>query len=379
MKKLIIITVLFLFLCNSKSLVYAASLLSVSPNYPQLVDESGAWVRIKGVNYNLIENINKNPPNSVHFDKIQSWGFNFVRFPINWYFLEPSPGAINWSYIDEIETAVQMANDRGLYILIDMHQWNTAQCFVSGSGFPTWFVNAVAGTCSNQSAFWTNFWQNPILNVAPYQGMTAGQIFAEAWRNVVWRLRNYNNVVGWDILNEPYRGSIDEIIFNNQILPQFYKSVGDRIRWSDWRDGDQKHHVLFIEGEDGDIKSSMSKPNLSNFVLSPHLYTDSQYWTNCQYLSSVAHRGIDKANSWRIPTVFSEFGANSGPDGGSGPQFANYVSRIIGVNGQSWSWWDFGPVDGYDNYALVDTTLANKPAVYPLIDNLLIFSGSECP
>jgi len=352
----------------------------------QLVDINGDWVRIRGTNYNRIDFTTKLPPLKEHIKKIKSWGFNVIRYPINWSFLEPSAGNIDWSYVDEIEDLVRMAGEQGIYVVIDMHQWNTSQCFTyaHGNGFPKWFVDEIIGDdCYNnnndsgQTSFWHNFWSNPVLGATagPHANEHAWDVFGEAWRHVAWRLRNYKNVVGWDILNEPYSGGVSEVELNSNILPSFYETVGNKIRLSDTL-SDGKHHVLFIEGQDGDIKPSMSKPDLNNIVLSPHLYTDPEYWDECQFLSSVAHRGLDKGASWNIPVFFGEFGATSL---GDGPEFADHVSRIIGANGQSWAWWNFGPRDGLDNMELVDSNLNDKPVVQPLLDNLLIFDGDECP
>jgi len=399
----IIFSILLLCLPDSYAIAGVTSnFLQVSNTYRQLVDQHGNWIRLKGVNYNLIQGSVKHSPDPTHIAHIANWGFNFIRFSINWAFLEPTPGNINWSYIDEIEHFVQMANQYGIYVLIDMHQWNTSPCFTYafGNGFPTWFVNQITfnNFCSqnnNQTGmnvFWKRFWDNPTLVSGPYSGKSAWDVYADAWRTVVWRLRNYSNIVGWDILNEPYLGAnMDSSTFNSTILPNFYIEVGNRIRWSDWTDGDIKHHVLFIEGEDGGITSALTKPNLSNFVLSPHFYiNDTSLWDNCSELangtssSPGVHDGLNKGQAWGVPVVFGEFGSDSSVNGcptSSGPLFAQYVSRIISVNGQSWAWWDFGPPwwgDGC-NMELVTTSLQDQPAVGNLFNNLMVYSGPECP
>lgn len=362
----------------------------------QLVDDGGNWWRIKGANYNLIEFDTRRAPEPAQVEHLAHIGFNFIRFPINWSFLEPSPGNIDWSYVDQIEALVEMAAAQRLWVLVDMHQWNASPCFgnaIYGNGFPEWFVDAVLGeSCSRYrndptkigvGKFWDNFWTNPTLpsSAGTYAGVPAWVAFADAWRVVAWRLRNHDNVVGWDILNEPARGPrTPETALNGEILPAFYASVGARIRWSDWRDTDFRNHVLFFEGQDGDVKPSLSKPPLTNTALSPHLYSAESGWSDCLQLSSLAHRGLDKGAAFGIPVVFGEFGAEYvGPaTAARGDVFAAIVSRIISVNGQSWAWWEFGPRDRDDTMALVDSALHDRPTVTQLASNLLIYSGVEC-
>jgi hypothetical protein len=311
--------------------------------------------------------------------------------------LEPTPGNIDWSYVDQIEALVEMAAVQRLYVLVDMHQWNASPCFgnaIYGNGFPEWFVDAVLGeSCSGRywndvtkvgvGKFWDNFWTNPTLpsTLGPYSGVAAWVAFADAWRVVAWRLRNHDNVVGWDILNEPARGPrTSETRLNAEVLPAFYAVVGARIRWSDRRDADFRNHVLFFEGQDGDVKPSLGKPPLSNIALSPHLYAAESVWSDCVQLSGLAHRGLDKGAEFGIPVVFGEFGAEHvGPrTGARGDVFSRIVSHIISVNGQSWAWWEFGPRDHDDTMALVDSGLNDRPTVSRLASNLLIYSGVEC-
>lgn len=352
------------------------------------VDPTGNWKRFRGCNYSCISHTTKTAPQPSAFQTIHAWGLNLVRFPFNWSFLEPTPGNIDWSYVDEIEAAVQMAGEQSCYILIDNHQWKLSQCFnlSYGSGFPGWFVNDLlqgltyttqAEETTAQAQFWTTFWTNPVLTTAPYIGQSAWDVYADAYRAVVWRLRNYPQVIGWDILNEPHAGAVDPTTFNAAILPTFYEHVATRLRWSDTTTEGQ-HHILFVEGQDGDVKAAMTQPHITNMALSPHCYSDPTIWTNCAALSRLVHRGLDKGVAWNVPVLVGEFGANTGPVGGPGPAFAGFVSHIVSVNGQSWCWWDFGPRDGDTNMELATSTLVAKPAVAALQANIAVFSGTEC-
>lgn len=362
----------------------ADDLLQAPAGLGQMTRQDGQWVRLKGLNYNLIQHTHKRPVDLKQLDRYKSWGFNFVRFPINWNFLEPTAGNIDWSYVAEIETLVAEADKRQMWVLISMHQWNTSQCFQNdwGSGFPGWFVeDMLAGACtsSNQPEFWDAFWSNQTVSAGPHAGQKAWDVYSDAWRTVAWRLRNYHNVAGWDVINEPHSGrTIGSGQLNSAILPQFYQYVGTRIRWSDRRDLDNKSHMLFVEGDVGTVRPELAKPDLINFVLTPHFYPQADQGPgavaynnrDCAGLVAVIQPLLDKASAWGVPMVMGEFGADVVQDGNKALSLAKHTSRIVSANGQSWAWWPF------EDYAIED--LPYRPEVAELQNNLLVFSGDKC-
>jgi aryl-phospho-beta-D-glucosidase BglC (GH1 family) len=128
----------------------------------------------------------------------------------------------------------------------------------------------------------------------------------------------------------------------------------------------------------------MARPDLTNFALSPHIYTRLEDWRNCAALAAVAHRGLDKAQEWmgqssiQVPVLVGEFGATANTT--EGATFAYLVSHIISVNGQSWSWWDYDPYTQLPSSLtyLDGTTEKDSLAVEELKKNLRVYSGSEC-
>lgn len=364
----------------------------------EIVDDSGNWVRLRGMNYDLVQYDTPYPFDPKMADAIRAGGFNFVRLPIEWQLLEPTPGEIDYAYLDQVESIVQYFANLDVYVLIDMHQWNTTDCFSAlfGTGFPAWFVTDVSGatiapwTCAatdtanaewKQNVFWTQFWSNPTLTVAPYAGTKAWDAYANIWRVVAWRLRNYPNVAGWDILNEPHSGYLTEQQLNTSVLPQFYNYIGTRIRWSDWPDANSNfHHILVVEGQDGDVKPETVAPELSNFVLSQHVYPDISIWSDQCQLTLFVNRGMSLAHQWNVPYLAGEFGTN-GQTNDADPRtvvLAQNLGIIFGAYGQSWSAWDArnmypGTNDGFIN---ADYTLTQ--AGINLANNLNLNSGSVC-
>ncbi|HEY2213953.1 MAG TPA: cellulase family glycosylhydrolase, partial [Acidimicrobiales bacterium] len=54
--------------------------------------------------------------------QMRGLGFNFIRLPVNWSQLEPTPGIYSTTYINRIAQVVQWAGEQGVYVLIDMHE-----------------------------------------------------------------------------------------------------------------------------------------------------------------------------------------------------------------------------------------------------------------
>jgi len=66
-----------------------------------IVDEQGRTVILRGVNYNGIESMlfTEQPPALDDFKKIKRWGFNVIRFPVSWDFIEPERDHYDEEYL----------------------------------------------------------------------------------------------------------------------------------------------------------------------------------------------------------------------------------------------------------------------------------------
>jgi len=78
-----------------------------------------------------------------HFERMKSWGFNFLRFLITWEAIEPSkPDVYDIEYIEFIKKILKKAADYGFYIYIDPHQ-DIYSRFSGGDGAPWWTFDKV--------------------------------------------------------------------------------------------------------------------------------------------------------------------------------------------------------------------------------------------
>ncbi len=89
----------------------------------RILDESGATVRLRGVNLSGLEySKTGDRQDASTFDRLATMGANFVRVPINqdWALSDPA-------YLERLDEIVRKANDRGIYVMFDMHWYDGHQ------------------------------------------------------------------------------------------------------------------------------------------------------------------------------------------------------------------------------------------------------------
>jgi len=178
-----------------------------------------------------------------HYRRLRAWGLTLLRFVITWEAIEHAgPGKYDQEYLDYLHNVVARAAKYGLTVFIDMHQdmWSR---FSGGDGAPGWTLEAagfdLAGFKDTGAAIVHQTHGDPLpkmiwgtngsklaaasmftfffggIDFAPLLQVEGESIqkylqrrYIEAMLQVVHRLKDLPNVIGYDIMNEPLTGYI---------------------------------------------------------------------------------------------------------------------------------------------------------------------------
>ncbi|KAI8338246.1 glycoside hydrolase superfamily [Chlamydoabsidia padenii] len=180
-----------------------------------------------------------------HFARLKSWGFTLIRLLVPWEALEHAGrGVYDEEYIDYLVALIHIMADYDIQCFIDPHQ-DTFSRFSGGSGAPGWtfeiagldikaFKETGAAYVHNTNAvpgdplpmvwptnytklacctMFTLFWAGDIF--APkhtFEGQSIQQLlqssFINAFKHLAERLKDLDNVVGFEVMNEPHPGYV---------------------------------------------------------------------------------------------------------------------------------------------------------------------------
>ncbi|MEK3889988.1 glycoside hydrolase family 5 protein [Bacillus sp. FSL K6-3431] len=208
------------------------------------------------------------------FKKIQSWGFNVIRFGVIWDGLEPEPGSYNDSYIEELRHLIQLAHKKNLYIILDMHQDLYSSVYASGAPYWATFTD---GETYEPGHVWSDaylfngavhrafdhFWSN---TPAPDE-IGIQDHFVQAWGYLVEKLHNEPNIIGYDIINEPFVGSpalqVNEKMFAKyaEMYSNRYGDVDTEELFAAWVDPQKKHDYLRLLEDVDAFKQVVDAPS----------------------------------------------------------------------------------------------------------------------
>jgi len=176
-------------------------------------------------------------------DWLRDHGFNSVRLGVIFAGVMPERGRIDTDYLRSVDRVVQLLASRGIYVMFDFHQDLYSERF-GGEGFPDWAVyddgvplGASLGFPANYflpatSRAFDNLWADH-ENLWDY--------YRDAWAAVAAKWQQQGHHGGYDLLNEPYPGTVWTTCstpagcpaFDSQQLQPFYEHVLAGIRAKD--------------------------------------------------------------------------------------------------------------------------------------------------
>lgn len=190
-----------------------------------ITDTQGRVVLTNGVNL-----VAKGPgvtPAEMGFDAddaafLVESGFDTVRLGTTAASLMPEPGVIDTAYIDSFVATVDLLTEAGLQVLVDLHQdgWGPT---LGSDGFPGW-MTLTHGAENTMTEFPLYYVTNPAIQAA-FDSFWANEVgpggvplqdrVAAMFTALAQRLSGHPGVLGYDLLNEPWPGTVWEACAND--------------------------------------------------------------------------------------------------------------------------------------------------------------------
>lgn len=206
-------------------LLLGATACHAPPDDPRFItDEQGRALILHGIN---VSNSAKDDPQRMPWVEkpdvarlADDFGFNFARFLLQWDALEPSPGVYDEQYLDRVAERMRWFADAGIYVVLDMHQDVYGKTDSDGrtpmgyNGAPAWaFLTDGLAFERNPVDWFLSYWQPAIMrafdNFWDHDDHPELQDrYAAALAHVAARFEDDPIVLGYDIMNEPWAGTI---------------------------------------------------------------------------------------------------------------------------------------------------------------------------
>ncbi len=278
------------------------------------------------------------------------WGMNAVRLLILWAAIEPQDGVYDDSYLDEVQVRLDWASQAGLHVVLDMHQDLYGEGF-GGDGAPKWTCDSAYYDAYEPISPWFLNYLNENITACVdgfWNSESLQAHYAEAWRRVAARFAAHEAVVGFDVMNEPYWGSTQMAIFEDEKLKPFYERVVGAVR------SEAPTWVAFLEpsaSRNVGLPTGLTPFSFANVVYAPHSYDrdaeSGNGFDEAKRKLLVAEVGELKVEATALGAALwiGEYGGNVDAPGIEAYMGAQYEG--IGAAAGSSMYWAYDRDDGY--------------------------------
>lgn len=313
---------------------------------------------------------------------LRAWGFNVVRLGVMWPGVEPQRQMFDQQYLADITTLVNTLGRYGIYTIIDLHQdlGNRAFC---GEGIPDWAAykpdlgeRAFPWPVRNETmpldddgypqlseclkvTFSTYYTTKAVQ--AEFQGLYdnkngAGDEFCNFWYEVARTFAGNDNVLGYELINEPFTGDTYESpellipgVADKRNLWPLYQRAHNAIRRVD------NETIIFFERTTLNVVGTGGLPSGPGGAA----YNDRQAYSYHNYCGTVDRSGnpvdtrlceaqqqvqwdTDMADIDKLGcgSFITEFGAVSGNNSKSIKNL-EWLLRKADEQIQSWAYWQY--------------------------------------
>ncbi len=305
---------------------------------------------------------------------LKKWGMNIIRLGVLWEGFEPVQGKLSEDYYNEMKRIISICQEYNIYVLIDMHQ-DVANRKYCGEGMPDWAVETilkfplplpyimhhdeegypVIEDCVSRD-FGKYYLSDGVLLAFQdlYDNKRQTQDhFTNVWREIAKTAKDYPNLFGYELFNEPYVGHVirhPDYIFTGEehnLLP-FYTNIINKIK-----EVDKENLILFeVTGSPAHMsKIPGAAEDKSRIMFSYHIYCDDFDPADAKHcieqFNKKDNEYIHLKSKWGgISSFLTEFGAIPGHEGAN-IEMINHLLDLTASKFNSWAYWQY---KFYDNY-----------------------------
>ena len=305
--------------------------------------------------------------------RLKLWGFNLVRFLVFWQAVEPEKSKYDFEYIEKVKKHISILRSLNIDVIIDLHQDLYSHKF-TGNGFPDWALPPKEYPFKNQSKWWLNYFQPYVREC--YKYFWSNEKLKSKYLDFVGIIQenfcSLPNVIGIDVINEPFPVLPFFWRFEKHILNKFYDSL---LMLNSYylKFFLQKPKPWFFES---DILTSTGLPTLLKKSLFktakyiPHYYppfchSEGNYNKFNRLLAKISLRSKAlEANRFGVPSLIGEFGIC--PKVKNSKQFITDFVNSSEKYFINWLWYCYDKGQ-YSEQGILDENGAAKDFLFDLI------------
>lgn len=315
----------------------------------RIVDDEGRAVLLRGFDESALMKDLSHP--ATPFDAqdvrlMQKAGMSVVRLAIDWYHIEPVRGQIDQSYLDRVQKAVELFNQHGMYVVLDMHFLLNWSSKFLGAGAPDWAsVPGMPDIQAGPSSFRADY-SPAVIAAQTYFWLSSDwqRDFFLAWEAVAQRFRDSSGVAGYDIYNEPHPFPLPPNLYEKVWMWPLYQHSIEAIATVD------PNHLFFAEGTLWfGLPVGMDHLKARDLVYSPHFYDGSiippSYSGDNSAIRNGAQQNLSEAKVLGAPTWVGETGIDHRQ-----PLATKWTDALLDQYDQvgvGWGWWQWRQDQGW--------------------------------